>query len=89
VSDPDIEDMRYPTVDDCIQWLANKWARHRELEDKAAGEHLAALRERVAEADALLGETLDYCMDLDLTAKIMKWRESTGPSAGTTQQEGK
>lgn len=46
----DENDNRLPTVDNCILWLDNKYARHNELEDKYAADYLRALRLQLSRA---------------------------------------
>lgn len=46
----DENDNRLPTLDDCILWLDNKYARHNELEDKYAADYLRALRLQLSRA---------------------------------------
>lgn len=40
-----------------------------------AADEIETLRARIAEAHALLRETLEYCMDVELTEKVADWCE--------------
>lgn len=42
---------------------------------RAAADEIETLRQRVAEAHQLLGETQEFCLDPALEARIKAWRD--------------